>query len=33
MLIKDDPDIVNRRDIKMATPLHWACYAGAESAV
>jgi hypothetical protein len=32
LLTMDDPLIVNRRDCKMASPLHWACYAGAESA-
>eukprot|EP00347_Sterkiella_histriomuscorum_P000482 403375686 len=28
-----DQNIVSKRDIKYATPLHWACYSGAESSV
>ncbi|CDW75853.1 dhhc zinc finger domain containing protein [Stylonychia lemnae] len=28
-----DPNIVNKKDCKYATPLHWACYAGSENSV
>ena len=33
LLVLDDPHIVNRRDARFATPLHWACYSGAENAI
>jgi ankyrin repeat protein len=28
-----DKDAVNSKDIKLSTPLHWACYTGAENSI
>jgi ankyrin repeat protein len=28
-----DQNLVHKRDINNSTPLHWACYSGAENAI
>lgn len=29
----NDPKLINRKDSNLSTPLHWACYSGAENSI